>query len=452
MKKISVIGLGFVGLPTFLILSNIKKNNKYIYEVEGIEKHNSNGLLIKKNFENNHNWINSSDKNFNKFFEKAAKRKEIKIKTNLDSISESKIIIVSINFDFNSESKNHFKNLKMISSNIAKKINKKTLVIFETTLPPGTTDNVIIPIFKETLKKRKIKIKDIFFCYSFERVMPGENYINSIVSNYRCYSGINKESKMMCKKFLQTFIHYKKYRLTELDKIIECETAKVLENSYRASNIALIDEWTKASEVLNINLNKVIESIKLRNTHSNIMWPGLGVGGYCLTKDPSFIKFSLIKYYKKKIIFPFISSTAKINKGMVNTSVNLIKKKVKNLKKKNVLICGVSYKENTSDTRFSPSIDLIKKIKNKCAKISVLDPYHQSEINELKKINFVRTLNKNFDILIFCVKHKEFDKISFNKISFSKKTKVFDLNRVLTNKQKKVLNAKKIEIYEIGVN
>ena len=197
-------------------------------------------------------------------------------------------------------------------------------MVIETTLPPGTTDKIILPIFKKQLKKRKIKLTDIYICYSYERVMPGNNYIDSIISNHRCYSGINQISKNKCKSFFKKFINYKKFKLTEFNNIIECETAKILENSYRASNIAFIDEWTKAGEVLNIDLKKIIKAIRLRNTHSNLMWPGLGVGGYCLTKDPNFIKFSIKKFFNKKLDFPIISRTSSINKNMFNTSLKFV--------------------------------------------------------------------------------------------------------------------------------
>ena len=97
-----------------------------------------------------------------------------------------------------------------------------------------------------------------------------------------------------------TFVNYKKFKFSELKNIIDCETAKILENSYRATNIALIDEWTKISKYLKIDLNKIIEAIRLRNTHSNLMWPGLGVGGYCLTKDPLFAKIAARDILKLK--------------------------------------------------------------------------------------------------------------------------------------------------------
>ena len=97
---------------------------------------------------------------------------------------------------------------------------------------------------------------------------------------------MNTASKKKCSNFLKTFINSKKYKLTEFNNLTECEASKILENSYRAINIAFIDEWTKFAPKLKIDLLKIINAIKLRPTHSNLMKPGIGVGGYCLTKTP----------------------------------------------------------------------------------------------------------------------------------------------------------------------
>ena len=446
MKKISIIGLGFVGLPTFLILSNLKKKQKFIYQVTGIEKNNTEGKLIEKKFGEKKKWLHSSDPEYNNLFKRACSRKDSKITTNIDDIKDSKIIIISISFDF-FNNKNPLLNLKNLCKKIFKKIKKKSLVIFETTFPPGTFDKVIIPIFKNSLKVRKMKFDDIYLSYSYERVTPGKNYINSIISNYRCYSGINKLSKQKCNNFFRTFINYKKYPLTEFDKIIDCETSKVLENSYRATNIALIDEWNKTGQVLKVDLNKIIKSIRLRNTHSNMMWPGLGVGGYCLTKDPYFLNFSMKNYFNKKISLPIINQTKKINNNMEKSSFSFIKSKISNLKNKKILICGVSYKADVADLRNSPSFKLIKLLEKSKAKISLYDPYFKSNKNFNKKIKFLKKFHTNYEIIIFCVAHKEFKSLN---IYTHGNFKIFDLNMVLTDSQIDQIKNKKISFYKFG--
>jgi UDP-N-acetyl-D-glucosamine dehydrogenase len=429
-KIVSVVGLGYVGLPTACVIANCKnKKLKNIYKVNGIDKNLNDvkaNILESKLFSK----ILSEDKNLTKSLSKSVANNKINFSKNINTTYNSDVIIVSINFEFDKNKKlSNFDNLKNLFFNIGKVIKKDALILIQTTLPPGTCDHIIIPSLKKILKKRKMKLSDIFLSYSYERVMPGKEYMKSITDNYRCYSGMNKSSLLVCKKFLKTFINYKKFPLFKFSKIIDCETAKILENSYRAINIAFIDEWTKFSNLNSINLNRIINAIKKRKTHNNIMRPGLGMGGYCLTKDPDFINFSSQFLMRNKLKFPIIDASSKINKKMPQTSLDFIKARTKNLKEKKILIMGISYKEDVSDLRSSPSVDLINFLKKITSKITLHDPitskYNDMKLKILKKIpNF----NK-FDLVLFCVNHSFYKKLGIKK--FSKKTKYFDLNQVL---------------------
>ena len=417
-KKISIIGLGYVGLATFLILSNLKRNNKFLYRVVGIEKNNFHGNQIKKNFYNKKNWILSSDIKFKKFFNSSVNRKDIFITTNINQARDSDIILVSVGLEVIKRSSRE--GFLKLCNQISKNIKKGALIIFESTLPPGTCNNLILPLFKKNLKKRGISLDDIYFAYSYERVTPGDNYINSIISSSRCYSGMNTASKKKCSNFLKTFINSKKYKLTEFNNLTECEASKILENSYRAINIAFIDEWTKFAPKLKIDLLKIINAIKLRPTHSNLMKPGIGVGGYCLTKDPNFINYSAKNLFKTKCKFPIINSSIKINKDMPKTSFEYLKLKTKLIGKK-ILVCGLTYKEDTNDTRNSPTLDLIKLLSKKSSKISVYDPWVKKINLNSKKIKLVNKPDLKHDIIIFTVAHKIFKKIDFGKIKKKQK-------------------------------
>ena len=331
---------------------------------------------------------------------------------------------------------------------MSKYLKKKSIVIIETTLPPGTCDKIILPTIKSNLNKRKFNINDIYFCYSFERVMPGKHYAKSIIDNYKCFAGMNKISGIKCKSFLKKYINYRKYPLYEFDNLIDCETAKILENSYRAINIAFIDEWTRFSFENNVKLNKVIDAIKLRNSHSNIMRPGLGVGGYCLTKDPEFINFSVKKIFKNKLNFPITNLSTQINKNMIFSSIKFIKDKVKNLSNKKILILGASYKDNVSDTRESPSITLFKKLNKIKIKCHLHDPITKKEDNEKLKIMSQLPDLKKFDLIFFCVKHDYYKKVNLKK--FSKKPIYFDLNCVLDNRQKDYMIKNNFKLEVLG--
>ena len=417
-KKISVIGLGYIGMPMTISLASKG------YNVLGIEKNNNHGNKIINYLKGNNLNIKSSDTDLKKKFIKF--KKNIELSNNIKDIRNTKIVLISVGFDFSK--KNFFSNLKNITKEIGQHVSAKSLIIYECTLPPGTSERIIYPILKKELKKRNIKEKEIFFGYSFERIMPGGSYFSSIRNNFRTYSGINNQSKKALRIFLESFINTKKFPLFEFNKIEECETCKIIENSYRALNISYIDEWMKFCSIRKLNLNAILDAIRLRPSHNNIMRTGIGVGGYCLTKDGSFAKLSNKLFDSKNINFKLTKLSMKINKKMVMNSFNFINNKYKqNIKTKKILLLGTTYKEDVGDFRFSPSIMLYDFLKKKKYKAFTYDPY-ESKNSKLNK-NY---LNK-FDIIIFCIKHKQFLKLNFKSLFKSNKY-IFDLNHVIPKK------------------
>ena len=446
-QKISIIGLGHVGLPMMLILSNLKKKGKYLYDVNVVENNDKKGKNIKKLIDKKKSFFNTNDNKFNKLFNKTINSSKCEIRTDLENIKNADIIIISINFEIKKNIKD-FNILKQLIRNIGNTIKKKTLILFETTVPPGTCEKMLIPELEKTLHKRRIKLDEISFSYSFERVMPGKNYLNSITSNYRCYSGHNNLSKYRCKNFLSSFINIKKYPLYELDSITECEAAKILENSYRAINIAFIDEWTKYSNLMKINLMNIIQSIKLRPTHSNLMRPGLGVGGYCLTKDPLFVNISGKIFFPGKMSFPITKKSISINKKMPLFALSFIKQNYKLTNKSKILMLGMSYKEDVGDMRHSPSVTLLKHLLYYSKNIKINDPFYKSRI---LKCEYIETQNnlKDFDLVLLCTAHKQYKNLNAN--LFQKRAVIIDLNNVL-NKNQTIEFKKKLKTFKLGNN
>ena len=209
----------------------------------------------------------------------------------------------------------------------------------------------------------------------------------------------------------------------QTSKYRSSETAKILENTYRAVNIAQIDEWTKFANEIKIDLLDILNAIKIRPTHSNIMQPGIGVGGYCLTKDPEFAEIALSKIFrrKKKFDFKFANLSMKVNKAMPKTTIELISKRINGkFKNKKFLIFGVSYKKNIGDTRNSPVLDLCKFIKAKKGLINYFDPY-VSYWYEFQKNSLKISSLKDYDYLIFTVNHSYFNQINYNKLNLKKR-------------------------------
>ena len=168
---------------------------------------------------------------------------------------------------------------------IGEKITPHCLVLIETTVPPGTTEYVAYPIIKKAFQERGLADVEPLLAHSFERVMPGRNYVASVRDFWRVCSGINPDGPGSSCGFLSDVINVDQYPLTVLDKPIESETCKIVENSYRATILAFLDEWSVFAERNGVDIIKVINAVKMRPTHSNIIFPGPGIGGYCLPKD-----------------------------------------------------------------------------------------------------------------------------------------------------------------------
>ncbi len=167
---------------------------------------------------------------------------------------------------------------------IGEKIKPDCMILIETTVPPGTTEYVAYPIIKKAFEQRGI-ISEPLLAHSFERVMPGRNYVSSIRDFWRVCSGINEEARKRVVSFLSDILNVEKFPLTVLDRPIESETCKIVENSYRATILAYLHEWSLFAERNGVDLIKVLDAIRVRPTHSNIIFPGPGIGGYCLPKD-----------------------------------------------------------------------------------------------------------------------------------------------------------------------
>ncbi|MBD1153672.1 nucleotide sugar dehydrogenase [Pelagibacterales bacterium SAG-MED23] len=436
-KIISIIGLGYIGIP-MLVCCGI--NKKTDYKLVGIEKNDERGKSIIEKAKKGILPFRTNDTKLINGFNKITKKQLASYSTDIKKIKDSEIIIVSVSFDF--FSKNDVSNIKKLFYDISKYKKKKSLILIETTLPPGVTEKILIPIVK------KNSPNDCIVAYSFERVTPGINHMDSIINSHRIYSGNSKISKSLCKKFLTKIINTKKFPLLKMNTIMECEMTKIIENSYRSLNIAFIDEWTKFSIKNNLNLNLAIDAIKLRKTHNNIMRPGLGVGGYCLTKDPLLMNLSS-KILKQNNEFILTSKIPAINKKSTETTIRFIRNKYKNkIKNTKILLMGATYKENVDDLRHSASLILKKKLINCGSKVFITDTFNYSHM-KTKNFNFVVKPNfKDYDIILFCIGHDNYKNLNFK--AFNKFTYFFDLNYIFSNTKIRNLQSKKIKIFQLG--
>jgi len=263
---------------------------------------------------------------------------------------------------------------------IGEKIEPHCMVLIETTVPPGTTEYVAYPIVKKEFERRGITGKTPLLTHSFERVMPGRNYVASVRDFWRVCSGINAEAKARVAKFLREVLNTDKFPLTVLDRPIESETAKIVENSYRATILAFLDEWSLFAERNGVDLKKVIEAIKVRPTHSNLIFPGPGIGGYCLPKDGGLGMWAYKRIFGwEDDIFRVTPMAIDINDTRGLHPPQLVRDALRNMGKPmaaaEVLVLGAAYREDVGDTRYSGSEVMVRKLAEMGASLRVHDPY-----------------------------------------------------------------------------
>ena len=255
------------------------------------------------------------------------------------------------------------------------------LVLIETTVAPGTTEFVAWPILRKAFAKRGLESEPLL-AHSYERVMPGRDYVASIRDFWRVCAGCNTEARTRVEKFLRDVLNTKDFPLTVMDRPIESETAKIVENSYRATILAFMNEWSLFAERNGVDIIKVISAIKVRPTHSNMIFPGPGVGGYCLPKDGGLGYWAyrhILGFEDGDDVFKLTPTAIDINDTRGLHVAELTRDALRNLGRHiagaEILLAGASYRQDVGDTRYSGSEIVVRKLTQMGAEMRVHDPY-----------------------------------------------------------------------------
>ncbi len=444
-KVVCVQGLGFVGSAMSVAIASARdKEGNPSYNVIGIDVPSEAGFRKAMSINEGVFPFENSDKKLEKKLQEASTIGNLKATTDKENFKYADIVVVDINLDVKySDDGYPYLDLDLFKEAmraIGSRIKEDTLVLVETTVPPGTCQRVVRPIISEEFQKREIT-GEPHIAHSYERVMPGENYLDSIISYWRVYSGIDEESADMCKAFLESVIRTDEYPLTRLKNTTSTETAKVLENSYRATTIAFMEEWGRFAEAVDVDMFEVVDAIRMRPTHSNMRQPGFGVGGYCLTKDPFFAMLASKELFgRDDLEFPFSTMAVRYNNKMPVVSVDYIDRFLGGLKDKKILLLGISYRQDVGDTRYSPSEIFAKEVIKRGGIMTYQDPlvtnWMEMDISVKQEI----PLFEEFDAVVFAVQHKEYSDIDFSSIHTAKKLLIFDSNRVLIDEQIETIN------------
>ena len=315
-------------------------------------------------------------------------KKNLTATFNSDCLKLADCVIVDVQCDYTKHDLGNMRTgttemsaLEATMRTIGEKIPPKCLVLIETTVAPGTTEFVAWPILKRAFAARRIKTTPLL-AHSFERVMPGKNYVSSIRDFWRVCSGCNAAARKRVEKFLKEVLNTKDFPLTVMDRPIESETTKIVENSYRATILAFLNEWSIFAERNGVDLTKVVKAIKVRPTHSNIIFPGPGIGGYCLPKDGGLGYWAykhILGFEDGDEVFKMSTTAIDINDTRGLHVATLTRDALRNMGRyiagADVLICGASYRQDVGDTRYSGSELVVRRLTEMGAEMRVHDPY-----------------------------------------------------------------------------
>ena len=397
-NKIAIIGLGYVGLPLALAFS--KKFN-----VIGID---------------------SNKKKVDKYKIKY-KTKNIVFANQSYNLSNCNIFIVAVPTPIYDNKKPDLTFLKKACITVAKNIKKDDLVIFESTVYPGLTEDYCVKLIE---KKSKLLLNtDFYVGYSPERINPGDKK-HTLEKIIKVTSGSNEKAAKLVDKLYQSIIKAGTYKAPSI-KI--AEASKVIENTQRDLNIAFVNELKIIFDKMRLDTNEIL---KAANTKWNFLdfKPGL-VGGHCIGVDPYYLTYqSKKKGYNPK----FILSGRDINDNMPKYHLSLIKKKFSQNKitfiNSKVLVLGLTFKENCEDVRNSKALEIINYLSKKTNKLYIYDPIaHTESLNKNIKNKLIKKLNiKNFDSIIVLVSHHIF-KIQKKKILslLNKKGFIYEIKNLI---------------------
>jgi len=394
-----VMGIGFVGSVMAATVADTRdKKGRYIKFVIGCDLPNPRSYWKIEKMNRGLSPVKAEDPEVDVIIDRCVNKSKTLVATyNNDCLKFADCIVVDVQCDFVKKELGNMRSgetdmaaLEDTMRTIGEKINPGCLVLIETTVAPGTTEFVAWPIMKQEFQKRGLKDTPLL-AHSFERVMPGKHYVASVREYWRVCSGCEEVARKRVEKFLHEVLNTKDYPLTVMDRPIESETTKIIENSYRATILAYLHEWSLFAERNGVDLIKVVKAIKMRPTHSNIIFPGPGVGGYCLPKDGGLGYWAykhILGFEDGDKVFKITPTAIDINDTRALHVAELTRDALRNMGRyiagSQVLLCGASYRQDVGDTRYSGSEMVVRKLTEMSAELRVHDPYvdHWYELEE----------------------------------------------------------------------
>ena len=422
-KKIVVVGMGYVGIPASSLFADVKGFN-----VIGIQRRSKRSGWKIDLLNKGKNPIGGDEPGLSELIKKVVKKGTFRVTDDFSECKDADVILIDVQTPTDEKGIPYYKSLKEVSKKIGKIMPKNVLVVIESTVAPGTTENIVRPILEE--ESNMNAGEDFSLAFSYERVMVGRLLYN-IINLPRIVGGIDENSTKQAMKLYNNIVKASIHPTNALT----AEVAKVVENTYRDVNIAFANEIAIMCESLGIDVYKVRELVNtLQNDPSNpasnpvrnMHFPGGGVGGHCLPKDPWLLKYGVDTYGKFNVESNVIVKSRELNIWMPTHMMELLKDGLhdagRKLQDAKIAVLGVAFLENSDDTRNTPSKTVYDLLKKEGAKPILHDPYVRDF--EIPFTNDLNDVIQKADAIVLMVKHKDYLNIDLSKIKNKMKTPV----------------------------
>jgi len=410
LRKIVVVGMGYVGIPAAALFADTPG-----FTVAGVQRRSKRSGWKIDWLNQGKNPIGGDEPGLSELIARAVKKGTFKVVDDISTCRDAEAVLIDVQTPTDPDKTPNYDSLKEVCEAVGKFMRPNTLVVVESTVAPGTTDNIVKPILEKSSGMKAGKDFCLAFCY--ERVMVGR-LIKNMVELPRIVGGVDEEST---KRAMELYSHVVKAKLHPTDTLT-AEVTKVVENTYRDVNIAFANEVALICESLGVDVFKVRELVNTlpndptnpaSNPIRNMHYPGGGVGGHCLPKDGWLLKYGLDAFGKFKFFPKIIVSTREVNDSMPTHVVDLVEdalaERGKKLKGAKVAILGVAFLENCDDTRNTHSAAIYSELRKRGAKPMLHDPLVRDF-----DLPFTRALDEallNADGVVLSTKHKEYLKL-----------------------------------------
>ena len=406
--RITVIGMGYVGIPCAALLADVDG-----FQVTGLQRRSKRSGWKIEHLNAGKSPFEGDEPGLDELIAKVVAKGTFKVTDDVDVLKEADVILIDVQTPTDENHVPQYNSLKEVSEQIGKRLKKGTLVIVESTVAPGTTQNIVQKIIEEHSGMKSGEDFDLAFAY--ERVMPGK-LIQNIVHLPRIVGGTNDAG---AKRAVDLYSKIVKAPVHQTD-VLTAEISKTIENAYRDVNIAFANEMALVCESLGVNVYEIIDLVnELPSRMMHI--PGAGVGGHCLPKDTWLLRHGLSEYGSQKIEPRFISLAREINNHMPVHMTLLIedalKKKGVKIQDATVTILGIAYLENADDTRNTPALALINTLESKGAKVVLHDPHVQDwDLGSHEIERDLYSAAKDSDCLALVTRHRDYNDVDFGKL------------------------------------